>query len=382
MLLKSWVSKTLVNAGITINGNAPWDVCVKKERFYRRAARGTLGLGEAYMDGDWEVESIDLFFRKLIGSNVGNSSIARLQRLRHDLIAMLSNLQTRSRARAVAEEHYDLDHRMYEQFLGPYNQYTCCFFDDTEELDQAEVIKLEMICDKLEIQPTDKVLDIGCGWGGFAKYAAGTRGCEVTGITLSTEQAAYAQKYTTDLAVEIIVSDYRDLPIIQEDRYDKVLVCGMIEHVGYKNYRRLMQVVSEMLKDDGLFLLHTIGNSNNTLITDPWIEKYIFRNSMIPSMKQLVDAVQDLFVVQDWENYGHYYADTLKAWQENFEKNWDTIKNLKTKRPFDTRFRRMWNYYLMCSKAAFDVESLLLWQIVMTRAGMREGVYSRVNMVS
>ncbi|SVD20103.1 uncharacterized protein METZ01_LOCUS372957, partial [marine metagenome] len=303
-LIKSWVSKTLGLAGIKINGNAPWDICVNNERFYRRAARGTLGLGEAYMDGDWDVESLDWFFRKLIGSDMEKRYMARLQRFRHDLNALMSNLQSRRRSRTVVEKHYDLDHRMYNQFLGPYNQYTCCFFDDTEELEQAEIIKLEMICDKLDIQPTDRVLDIGCGWGGFAKYAASTRGCEVTGITLSAEQAAFAQEYTVGLKAKIVISDYRDLPDVLERRYDKVLVCGMIEHVGYKNYRCLMQVVAEMLKDDGLFLLHTIGNSHNTFVADPWIEKYIFRNSMIPSMRQLVDSFRGLFVVQDWENYG------------------------------------------------------------------------------
>jgi len=380
MLLKRWVSKTLDLAGIRINGDAPWDVRVNDQRFYRRAARGPVGLGESYMDGDWDVESLDAFFRNIISSDVTKSSIARLNRFWLVAKARLSNLQTRRRSRAVAEEHYDLDHRMYELFLGPYNQYTCCFFDGTDRLEEAEKIKLGMICNKLELKPGDKVLDIGCGWGGFARYAASEVGCSVTGITLSTEQAAYAREHTAGLPVEILICDYRDLPGMLERRFDKVLICGMIEHVGYKNYRTLMNVVSVMLRDDGLFLLHTIGNVDETPIVDPWIEKYIFRNSMIPSMKQLVDSVRHLFVVHDWENYGHYYSNTLDAWHQNFERNWEKIRALASKNPFDERFRRMWNYYLMASKAAFDVESLLLWQIVMSKAGMRNEVYGRVNL--
>jgi cyclopropane-fatty-acyl-phospholipid synthase len=279
----------------------------------------------------------------------------------------------------VAEDHYDLDHRMYEKFLGPYNQYTCCFFDGTDELEQAEIVKLEMICRKLEIRASDRVLDIGCGWGGFAKYAAASRHCEVTGLTISTEQAEYAREFTAGLPVDVVVGDYRDLPSLVAGKFDKILICGMIEHVGYKNYRTLMNLVFELLEDDGLFLLQTIGNTAETRVVDPWIEKYVFPNSMIPSMEHLVCAVRGLFVVQDWENYGHYYSQTLRAWHSNFEDSWESIRGLEARHPFDERFRRRWKYYLLSCKAAFDVEGLLLWQLVMSKAGARTRVYDRVN---
>jgi cyclopropane-fatty-acyl-phospholipid synthase len=380
MSLKRWVTNTLNLADIEIGGDRPWDVRVNNGRFYRRAARGALGLGEAYMDRDWDVDALDAFFRHVIRSDLASSAIARLNRAWLVTRARLQNLQNPKRARAVAESHYDLDHRLYEQILGPYNQYTCCFFDGTDALEEAEVIKLRMICNKLELGPEDRVLDIGCGWGGFARFAAAEVGCSVTGITLSESQAAYAREFTSGLPVDIVICDYRDLPEKIEGRFDKVLICGMIEHVGYKNYRSLMQVVSRMMKEDGLFLLHTIGNRDETKIVDPWIEKYIFRNSMIPSMRQLAGSIANLFVVQDWENYGHYYSKTLEAWQRNFERNWETIRSIRSRHPFDERFRRLWNYYLMSSKAAFDVESLLLWQIVMSRAGCRDSVYERVNL--
>jgi cyclopropane-fatty-acyl-phospholipid synthase len=379
MTLKRIVTDTLAQADVILNGHRPWDIQVRNNRFYRKTARGSLGLGESYMDGDWDVESLDTLFRRILTAELRSSLLYKINHLGLVVRAKLSNLQNRARSRAVAEEHYDLDHRMYEQFLGPFNQYTCCFFDGTDDLVEAEVIKLDMICNKLEINGDDRVLDIGCGWGGFAKYAATTRGCEVTGVTLSTEQAEYARDHTAGLPVDIVQADYRELPALLDSRFDKVLICGMIEHVGYKNYASIMRVVHELMDDDGLFLLHTIGNSADTAIVDRWFEKYIFRNSMAPSMSQLSKAIQDLFVVHDWENYGHYYSKTLNAWQANFEKNWHAIKALKTRHPFDEKFRRMWNYYLVSSKAAFDVEDLLLWQIVMSKIGMRNSVYARVN---
>lgn len=382
MTLKRLVTRTFSRAGVAINGDRACDIQVLKERFYRRAARGPLGLGEAYMDRDWDVRSLDDLFRRVITADLGRSAIAMLNRLLLNLRARFSNLQSRRRAAAVAETHYDLDHRMYELFLGPYNQYTCCFFRDTDDLEQAEIIKLEMICDKLEIGSGDRVLDIGCGWGGFARYAASTRGCAVTGVTISQEQASCAERFTRGLPVDIVLADYRDLPERVAGRFDKVLICGMIEHVGYKNYSALMQVVDTMLEDDGLFLLHTIGNADDTRVVDPWIEKYIFRNSMAPSMGQLVRSFSRRFVVHDWENYGHYYSQTLSAWQQNFERNWEAIRALKSRRPFDERFRRMWNYYLLSCKAAFDVEDLLLWQIVMGKLGKGHAVYRRVTMHS
>ena len=374
------VTNTLAKADVVIDGDRPWDIQVKERRFYRRTVRGSLGLGESYIDGDWEVDSLDGLFRRLIDAEAHNSRLSGINRFLFDLRSRLRNLQSPKRARAVAEEHYDLDHRMYELFLGPWNQYTCCFFfDETNDLQQAEVNKLEMLCKKLELNSDDRVLDIGCGWGGFAKYAAETRGCEITGVTLSQEQAEFARDHTAGLPVDIVLADYRDLPGKLGTRYDKILICGMLEHVGYKNYATLMQVVHQLLDDDGLFLLHTIGNVEETTIVDPWIEKYIFRNSMAPSMPQLARAIQKLFVAHDWENYGHYYAKTLAAWHANFEKNWEAIKALQGKHSFDRKFRRMWKYYLLSCKAAFEVESLLLWQIVMSKIGKRASVYARVT---
>lgn len=383
MLAKKLVTDLLSRAGITVDGPNPWDVQVHRERFFRRVLTGgSQGFGESFMDGDWDVAQIDALFRRLIRARATNSLVVLLNRLWLDLKSRLVNLQTRRGSLAIAETHYDLDHRLYKQFLGPYNQYTCCFFNQAATLEAAEVEKLEMICDKLGITAGQHVLDIGCGWGGFAKYAAETRGCRVTGISISKEQIAYAREFTTGLPVEIVDADYRDLNRLFDDRsFDRVVTIGMIEHVGYKNYRRLFEIIHRLMKDDGLFLLHTIGNSHETTVVDPWIEKYIFRNSMAPSMAQLARAAEDRFTIHDWENYGQYYAPTLAAWQRNFEAHWEAIAAIKSEHRFDERFRRMFNYYFLSCKAAFETEHILLWHLVMRKKGHSESVYPRVNLL-
>jgi cyclopropane-fatty-acyl-phospholipid synthase len=382
-MTKRIVTDLLSRAGVTINGTEPWDIRVNDDRFYQRTMRGSLGFGESYMDGDWDAVELDELFRRIIRMKITRSLVVGLNRIFLDAKSRLKNLQTRNGSLAIAEAHYDLDHRLYENILGPYNQYTCCFFNNSQTLEEAEVEKLEMICNKLDLQPGDQVLDIGCGWGGFAKYAAQTRSCHITGISISKEQIVFAREYTDGLPVEIIELDYRDLPKrFAAGHFDKVLICGMIEHVGYKNYRGIMKVIDRVLKDDGRFLLHTIGNCKNTTVVDPWIEKYIFRNSMVPSMAQLVKAFEGLFVLQDWENYGHYYAPTLAAWQKNFEANWQKIKALDTAKKFDEKFRRMFNYYFLSCKAGFETEHINLWHLVLTKEGKGTGVYERVNLLT
>ena len=380
---KNFVSKLLSHAGVTIGGSEPWDIQVNNDLFYTRTLRGSLGFGEAYMDGHWDVESIDALFRRIIRKEVTRKPMVLANRAMLEARARLTNLQTRIGARAIAETHYDLDHRLYEFILGPYNQYTCCFFNQASSLEEAEVEKLEMVCNKLDLREGERVLDIGCGWGGFAKYAAETRGCRVSGISISREQIAYAREYTAGLPVEIVECDYRDLPKrFEAEHFDKAVIIGMIEHVGYKNYRRIFEIVSRMLKNQGLFLLHTIGNSRMTRVVDPWIEKYIFRNSMAPAMAQLARSLEGLWVVQDWENYGHYYAPTLAHWQARFEQNWEQIKALPVKNRFDERFRRMFNYYFLSCKAGFETEYIYLWHLLMSKQGHGKGVHPRVNLLA
>ncbi|NNF22973.1 MAG: methyltransferase domain-containing protein, partial [Saprospiraceae bacterium] len=218
---------------------------------------------------------------------------------------------------------------------------------------------------KLDLKSSDKVLDIGCGWGGFVKFAAEQYGCNVTGITISDEQLAYAKAYCKDLPVKLIKLDYRDL----SGKYDKILICGMIEHVGSKNYRRIMKIVRRSLNESGKFLLHTIGNKVSARTTDPWISRYIFPHSLLPSMKQISQAAEGLFIMEDWQNFGAYYDQTLMAWHKNFKKNWESIKA-----NYDERFYRMWEYYLLTCAGSFRARENQLWRVVFTTKG-QPGVF-------
>ena len=253
-------------------------------------------------------------------------------------------------------------------FLDPYNQYSCGYFKDTNDLNVAQEKKLDLVCKKLQLKSTDKVLDIGCGWGGFAKYAAEHYGCQVIGITLSKEQVSYAKEFTKGLPVEIELMDYRDI----SQQFDKIVSIGMFEHVGYKNYKKMLQIVRKHLNKDGLFLLHTIGKNKSTATVDQWIEKYIFPNSIVPGAKQITNAYDGLFIMEDWHNFGQYYDPTLMAWYKNFDKSW-----LNFKQKYGERFYKMFKYYLLSCAGAFRARDIQLWQVVLSPNGVSGGYESK-----
>ena len=367
---KKLVEGILNKAGITIDGNETYDIQVHDDRLYKRIlTRGNLGLGEAYMDKWWDVEKLDVFFHKVLSHGLDKVVGKSWVKILSDVQAFVLNMQNRIRSKIVIREHYDIGNDLYMSFLDPYNQYTCGYFRNTDELNEAQENKLDLICRKLELKESDKVLDIGCGWGGFAKFASERYGCHVTGITISDEQLKFAEHYCSGLPVSVKKLDYRDL----SEKFDKVLICGMIEHVGFKNYRKIMKVVRKCLNENGKFLLHTIGNKVTARSTDPWISKYIFPNSLLPSMKQLSKAAEGLFIMEDWQNFGAYYDQTLLAWHDNFKKNWDSIKER-----YNERFFRMWEYYLLSCAGSFRARDNQLWQIVFTPRG-QEGVFNFIR---
>jgi cyclopropane-fatty-acyl-phospholipid synthase len=209
------------------------------------------------------------------------------------------------------------------------------------------------------------VLDIGCGWGGFAKYAAEKYGATIHGITVSREQVEFANKFCQGLDVKIELKDYRDL----NEKFDRIVSIGMFEHVGYRNYRTFMKVVQRCLKAKGLFLLHTIARNTSGKSTDPWINKYIFPRSMLPSAKQITTAAEGLFILEDWHSFGQYYDKTLMAWYNNFTKNWNKLNNT-----YDERFYRMWTYYLLSCAGSFRARRNQLWQVLFSKEGIKVNV--------
>jgi len=355
-------------AGIKINGNNPWDISVHNDKFYQVVlSQITLGLGESYMDGWWDCDKLDGFFSRVIRAQIQNNIKKNPGLVYQVILARLLNLQSRNRAFQIGERHYDLGNELFICMLDKRLVYSCAYWQDAQNLDVAQENKLELICRKLGLQPGMKILDIGCGWGSFGKYAAEKYRVEVVGITVSKEQVELARTLCTGLPVEIRLQDYRDV----NEKFDRVVSVGMIEHVGYKNYRTYMEVVRRCLDADGLFLLHTIGGNKSVKSVDPWINKYIFPNGMLPSIQQLSRAVEGLFVVEDWHNFSADYDKTLMAWYGNLEKNWD---NLKLK--YDERFHRMWKYYLLSCAGSFRARSNQLWQIVLSPNGVSGGYKS------
>lgn len=360
-MYKEIVKDKLRNTDIKINGNRPWDILVKDERFYSYVLqKESMGLGESYMFGWWECKDLEGFLFRIIRMNPTKKQFKFTKIWWYYFKAKVINRQTKNKSINVADIHYNIGNDLYEKMLGNTMIYSCGYWRNASDLDKAQNDKLDLICRKLKLQSGDRVLDIGCGWGGFAKYASINYGVEVVGITISEEQFRYARQNCQGLNVDIRLIDYRDI----DEKFDKVASIGMFEHVGYKNYQQFMNKVNLCMKDDGLFLLHTIGSTTDMIATDPWIDKYIFPGGMIPSAPQIVRAFESTFVLEDWHSLGMDYKRTIHEWQTNFGEHWIDLKD-----KYGTNFYKMWMYYLSISAASFRAKSNNLWQIVLSKKG-------------
>ncbi len=348
-------------AEIEVNGKNPWDIQVHNPDLYSRVLQETsLGLGESYMEGWWDCEALDELVFRILKANLDSKVKGNWKIALRVLQSRLLNLQTRSRALKVGEYVYDMGNDLYIAMLDKRLNYTCGYWKNAQNLDEAQEAKLELVCKKIGLKPGMSVLEFGCGWGSFAKYAAEKYGAQVMGVTISKEQLSYANEICKGLPVELRFQDYRDV----QGQYDAVISIGMVEHVGYKNYGTYMQVVDRCLKDDGIALIHCIGNNQSMTFGEPWGVKYIFPNGMLPSIAQIGAAMEPKFVMEDWHNYGPHYDPTLMAWYANFEKAWPDLKA-----KYGERFYRMWRFYLLNSAGAFRARAQQLWQIVFTRKG-------------
>ena len=359
-------------AGVRFNGDAPWDIQVHDPIVYSRIlAEGSLGFGESYMQGLWDSHALDALFERLLRFDI-DEKITRWTRLRllgEILRHRLINLQSEKRAFEVGERHYDIGNDLFEIMLDSSMSYSCAYWANADDLEQAQQAKLDLICRKLQLQPGERLLEIGCGWGGLARHAASHYGVKVLGITISREQARLARERCEGLPVQIEVLDYRSL----EGEFDKVVSVGMFEHVGPKNYAVYFDAARRVMKDDGLFLLQTIGVDKTAPRTDPWIDKYIFPNGKLPSAREIAAAVEGRFVIEDWHNFGHDYDRTLMAWWERFDAGWPGLEA-----KYGKRFYRMWKYYLLCCAGFFRSGQGQLWQLVLSKRG-RKAMYRSVR---
>ncbi|MEL5666822.1 cyclopropane fatty acyl phospholipid synthase [Serratia ureilytica] len=360
------VEEMLAEAGVAINGPRAWDIRVNNPGLFKRILQeGSLGFGESYMDGWWECERLDMLFTRILQAGVDERLPKSLSDIARIAYARLFNRQSRKRAWQVGKEHYDIGNDLFRAMLDPYMQYSCGYWKEAQTLEQAQQAKLRMICEKLQLKPGMTLLDIGCGWGGLAQFAAQNYGVSVHGVTISAEQQKLAQERCAGLDVEILLQDYRDL----DRQFDRIVSVGMFEHVGPKNYETYFSVAARNLKPDGLFLLHTIGSNQTDLNVDAWIDKYIFPNGCLPSVRHIAEASEGRFVMEDWHNFGADYDRTLMAWLENFKRAWPDLMG-----GYSERFERMFTYYLNACAGAFRSRNIQLWQVLFSPAGVEGGV--------
>lgn len=361
---KETVEKLLGMAGITINGSNEWDIQVYNDNFYDRVLADTdLALGETYMENWWSTWSVDKLIERLVSTDIEQCIKRNAKFLLDFASAKLLNRQTRRRSLEVGKKHYDIGNELYKRMLDERMLYTCGYWKHADTLDKAQEDKLDLICRKINLQPGMEVLDLGCGFGSFARFAAENYGAKVTGYNISQEQLKLAREMNKGLDVEFRQEDYRNA----KGRYDRVVSIGLFEHVGPKNHRTYMETANRCLKDDGIAFIHTIGRNRTTTVSNRWVNRYIFPNGKLPSIAQIGKAMEGLFVMEDWHNFGEDYDKTLMAWYENFKNAWPELKD-----QYGDKFYRMWTFYLLSCAGAFRARTIQLWQIVMTKTGSNQ----------
>jgi cyclopropane-fatty-acyl-phospholipid synthase len=362
---KEIINQLAFSAGIQLNGSDPSDIQVKDNRFYDRVLKDqSLGFGESYMEGWWDADALDDCMYRIARANLQSRFKKTPSFYWAYLKAKLLNRQDKSKSLDVIRQHYQLGNDLYKAMLDPTMTYSCGYWKNAKTLEEAQLAKYDLIARKLGIKSGMRVLDIGCGWGGFAKYISLKYGAKVTAITLSENQAILAREVCKGLDVEIRVQDYRDL----DEKFDRIVEIGMFEHVGVKNYREFMEICYRSLQDGGMVMLHTIGNNVSVLNTDPWIDRYIFPGGQLPSISQVGKSIEGLFVMEDWHNFGTHYDKTLMAWFKNFDSNWPSLKE-----NYSPEFYRMWKFYLLSSAGSFRAREIQLWQVVLVKNGVLGG---------
>src|SRR3989344_3306184 len=349
-------------ADVQINGDRPWDIQVHNPAVYKRIlSQGSLGLGESYMDNWWDCKAIDEFINKILRAEL-DKQVRNISHLFNILKLKLTNPQRR-KSFEIGERHYDIGNDLFSFMLDKRMVYTCAYWKNAKNLDEAQENKLRLTCEKLKLKSGMRVLDIGCGWGSFLKYAAENYGIKGVGITVSKEQVEFGKQLCKGFDIEIRYEDYEDV----NEKFDRIVSLGMFEHVGYNNYIEYMKIVDKCLNENGLFLLHTIGTKNPRGGTDPWLNKYIFPKGFLPSLRQIIKTSEDLFILEDLHNLSINYDKTLLAWHNNFIKSLEKLKD-----KYSERFKRMWEFYLLLCAGAFRARNIQVWQIVFSKGRIRD----------
>lgn len=357
------VTELMMKADVVVNGSRPWDITVHDPRFFDRMIRyGQLGIGEAYMDGWWDCPRLDEMSARFIKANLHHESVRDIRFIGYYAKQRLKGIGRKNNAFEVGAAHYDLSNTLFASFLDDTMSYSCAYWHGAETLEEAQRAKLDLICRKLDLKPGMKVLEIGCGWGGWARYAAENYGVEVLGITVSKEQISWAREHSQGLPVRFELMDYRDV----SGQFDRVVSIAMFEAVGQKYFRTFMETVDRVLEPNGLFLLHTItANMPIEAAQSRWLNTYIFPNGELPSLSQVYRAAEGLFVSEGAHHLDGQYEQTLAEWDRRFVAAWPTLSD-----DFDERFFRMWRFYLLISQGIFKSRLCHLWQFVFSKDGI------------
>lgn len=324
-----------------------------------------LKLGEAYMEGGFEFVKGDIYkLLEIIFESTGpvaeNQMWMKAMSFIRTATKRFVQMNTLKRSARNVQHHYDLSGKLYDLFLDPDRQYSCAYFQSPDtDLNEAQLAKKRHLAAKLQVNKGEKLLDIGCGWGGLGLYFARVLGADVTGVTLSHEQFGIANQRAKTLGLEnrakFLLEDYRNL----NAQFDKIVSVGMFEHVGIGHFKEYFDHVKRLLKPDGRFVLHSIGRSGEPGATNPWIAKYIFPGGYIPSLSEVIPVIEKSgLIITDIEILRLHYAETLKAWRQSFLAHWDEAKAL-----YDERFCRMWDFYLAASESAFRWQGMMVFQI-------------------
>jgi cyclopropane-fatty-acyl-phospholipid synthase len=369
MSTEVFIREQLAKAGVTINGPEAWDLQVRDACAYIRILRnGTIGFGEAFMEGLVDCERFDLLAERAFRANLSKQFEVRAA-LVHSVKVRLNPFGSRHRSFEIGEAHYDAGNDFFESLLDPYMAYSCGYWERAETLDAAQRDKLDLICRKLRLEPGMRVLDIGSGWGSFARYAAEHYGVSIVGITVSRQQIEFATRVCSGLPVSFRYLDYRDI----DESFDRVVSVGMFEHVGRRYYDNFFAACERCLKPSGILLLHTIGQQQERPV-NAWYNKYIAPGAEIPTIRNIVESARSGLVLEDLHTfYGVHYDKTLMAWSANLDAAWSRLKET-----YDEPFYRMWKMYLQGCAAGFRTDLLRVWQFVFSRGGIPGGyAYAR-----
>jgi cyclopropane-fatty-acyl-phospholipid synthase len=352
-------------ADVRFDGLRPWDLRVHDPNLFADLLRrGSLALGEGYVAGRWDCHQLDELISRLLQARANRplSRRAWAAMAWERLLDRVSNPQSLMRSFRVGRQHYDIDHRVYRATLDPRLVYSCGYWHGVDSLEEAQLQKLERICRKLQLQPGQRLLDVGCGWGALAAHAAEHHGVQVTGITVSAAQYLWIRERYGHLPIQVELCDYRSLPGLLTQRYERIASVGMFEHVGPRNHAAFFRCMAELMDADGLLLLHTIGHGARVGGTDPWIDAYVFPGGRLPSAPELCVSSVPHLRLEDWENFGGDYVRTLLAWWQNFAGNWPHLES-----ELGDSFYRFWRYYLLSCAGYFRSGQGQLWQLVMSR---------------